>query len=290
MKKIIYFLTLIMLLLMVSCSRKEYSSEVLYPLKDWVEIANNIYVNTGEYFKVNSVLVVDGKEAVLIDTGYDKIEGERIKNFIDENDITLKNIIITHNHSDHTSNISLFNLPNEMIIKKSSNSDGIVIKVGDKNLRLIDTYGHNLDNHLSVEIVEDNILVAGDVYVTNLLPLLNYGGTSKLKSTLMMIKEKNYNIIIPGHGDIIDTKSGIKRQIDYIDNVEKAIVKLNNQYGKPIDKNNLREFQKYLNSNINVFDCIPNDLNIDFNIDKAASDHKLNIRVIADYILPQKDN
>jgi glyoxylase-like metal-dependent hydrolase (beta-lactamase superfamily II) len=128
-----------------------------------------------------------------------------MKAYMTANDITLKQIIITHEHTDHVANLDAF-LDESVSLFKFENitQDVHEFTFGDKHLQIFATPGHYSDQHLSVTI-NDRILVAGDILATNIKPtdLLKYGGTrDTLYKTLEQLNQNNYDIIIPGHGDI----------------------------------------------------------------------------------------
>ncbi|GLC31957.1 MBL fold metallo-hydrolase [Clostridium omnivorum] len=191
-------------------------------------INDNIVVNTDPtVVKVNSTLVYSGKEAVLIDTGADTNEAKRMKDFIQKNSLKLTNIIFTHYHFDHVSLQPEFAAKDTKLIRGENITDGQEIKVGDKTLRLIKTPGHDEDHDISVEIVDYNILVAGDIVLNCEIPIFNSAQLiPKLKSSLEIIKKKEYDAIIPGHGELIEPRKAVQRNLDYINNLERYIDKI----------------------------------------------------------------
>lgn len=106
---------------------------------DTLKITENIYLIRDiywEYITINSFLVIDGKDAALIDAGIKKT-GEKILEYIISNDINLKYIIITHAHGDHYGSASM--------IKKRTNAKVAchimdVPYLEDKELQFKETY------------------------------------------------------------------------------------------------------------------------------------------------------
>lgn len=101
--------------------------------------------------------------------------------------------------------------------------------------------------------------------VTNLLPLINYGGTVEpLIETLEKIKQKNYSLIIPGHGDILDTNKTMEVNLDYLINVRRIVSDIIKS-GKPL--NDL--------SRVRIEDCLKDTSRLD--PDYTQRDHAANL-------------
>lgn len=182
----------------------KYSKYNITAENKWTVIDNDIFVSTGVMNMVNLVLVTSGNEATLIDTGYNKDEAARIKDYIDQNNLSLKNIIITHSHADHTANLDMFRDDNVNEFTYYNSNDNQIINMGDKKFNIVYTPGHNGDEHMSVEI-DDKILVTGDIISSLYDPsyFLRFGGNEEhLIKTLEQLKQKEYTLIIPGHGQI----------------------------------------------------------------------------------------
>lgn len=191
----------------------------------WKQVTDEVFISTGTYARVNMVLVVSKGEAALIDTGANQEEALRVKEYIQSNNLVIDKLFITHMHSDHVANIPMFEVSVENTYDYTNTTDNQIIKMGDRSFKILHTPGHSNDNHISVELVEDNILVAGDVVPTNVAPLIAYGGDSNtLSTTLKRIKKNKYSLIIPGHGDLFDTKRTVEIQLEYLEKA-KALVK-----------------------------------------------------------------
>jgi len=91
--------------------------------------------------------------------------------------LALENIIVTHFHGDHTGNYGMFKVPDENFFTPRVTTDGQIIEMGEAKLKIVKTPGHADDLHDSVELVNENILIAGDVVVTNVGSNLMYGGS-----------------------------------------------------------------------------------------------------------------
>lgn len=214
-------------------------------------ISEGVFVSTGDYVKVNVGLIVSGQEAAIIDTGlayedYTPNEALRVKQYIEENNLKLKYIILTHGHLDHVGNLSMFESTDTITYDPTNTEDGQIVSLGDKTFKFIRTPGHYNDEHMSIELVNENILFAGDVVVTSLPSAVGFQGNFKnLIPTLEMLRTKNYSIIVPGHGDIINPHEALRLNLEYHKNVEKYVTKIINDGGT---------LQEVLN--ISLTDCI----------------------------------
>lgn len=228
---------------------KRVSAEPIQPrfsvVSGMQKIVEGVFVSTGDYVKVNMGLIVSGNEAALIDTGapdnlydgydvppYVPNEALRVKQYLDENNLKLKYIILTHRHLDHAGNLAMFESPDTKTFDPGNTQDGQLITLGDKTFKAIRTIGHFNDEHMSIELVKENILFAGDVVVTNLPTAVAFQGNFKgLVPTLEMLRTKNYSIIVPGHGDILEPHETIRMNLEYLNNVEKYVTKIINDGG-----------------------------------------------------------
>ncbi len=171
----------------------------------WTEVGKDIYVFSSTYYRANMTLIVSDKEAVLIDTGMYDAECQNVLDFIRERNIKIKTIIITHDHNDHVANLDKFKSEDVVVISPENATDNQIVSLGDKNLNIMFTEGHYYPNsHISLEIENQSILIAGDTidndYVAS--AIAPGGDINKLIITLKMLQNKNYQIVIPGHGDV----------------------------------------------------------------------------------------
>ncbi len=234
----------------------EYDLEKINSSGSWKQVCEGIYVITGDYptiSKVNMVLITDADKATLIDAGNGETEGILVKNYLENNNISLENLILTHKHSDHINNAELLTKDKRVNIYTFDNSkDGQIIDMGKIKFKIIVTPGHCSDQHISVELVNEKILVAGDVVVTSYLPLLISGGDAKtLEDTLIKLKKNNYELIIPGHGDIVEAKEAVNINLDYLKNAKKKVSEIIKNGSKDINGTELRELR-----NIKLEECI----------------------------------
>lgn len=59
--------------------------------------------------KSNTLLLTYNKKGLLLDTGYDREDTEKIIKFLNDNGVILDNVIISHFHRDHIQGIDLLN-------------------------------------------------------------------------------------------------------------------------------------------------------------------------------------
>lgn len=203
--------------------------------EEWTEIDETVYVFSSDFYLANAVLVVSGKEAILVDTGENETDREKIERFLHERKLTLKNIIITHMHSDHVANLDAFKTEEMAVITPENAMEGQTITVGEKTLKVTFTEGHyQPGGHISVEVLELNLLIAGDVFCNNILPPIAAGGELEaLLATLERLKKAEYRLIVPGHGEVEDSEIIFERQLEYLNNakerVEQVLVEQGNE-------------------------------------------------------------
>jgi len=225
LRKNMYLSIVVMLILTVGCSgsNAEVEGDSIFNFGTtlgMVSVDDEIFISSGTYEQVNMILIVSGNTGTLIDAGNDLGEANRVITFIENNNITIENIIITHRHSDHVQNIGMFETEETNLYDYDNTEDGQVIEMGKHMMQILHTPGHADDKHISVEL-NDNILIAGDIITSNLDPLivLKYGGNKEaLLETLERLKQRNYELIIPGHGIIVEGSTIIDDHIEKLNN------------------------------------------------------------------------
>jgi len=218
-KRILILISFAVLLLLaiISCGTKEkvaFQFDQIKKEAGWTQITENIFVSTEK--GVNITLVVSGKEATVIDTGYQVNEAKRIKDYLEKNGIKLKYVIITHLHPDHTANQSMFKEMGAAVYMPPKIENALQLSMGKEKFKIIHTPGHAGNSHFSVEIINHHFLVAGDVITNDWLPYIE-GTSATLLGTLKMIQEANYKLIIPGHGELIEAVPTVQRPLIYLE-------------------------------------------------------------------------
>ena len=190
----------------------------------------NIKPNKGAFGYASITLLKDGNEKILFDTGSYGVRNV-IKDLLKKEKID--KLFISHLHFDHCSNLDLFRNSKIYINEKElrnlyeNNDDSDLYKpllkiineydvntfndeinISD-NIKIVLTYGHTV-GHSSLEFKQGKrrILVAGDA-IKSLNDYLNINKYGNAKNPDKYIKTKeniknNYDVIIPGHSDIID--------------------------------------------------------------------------------------
>jgi len=233
------YLVAVIVLLLISiggCSTDDSSLQV-NAKENWTEVGNSIYIFTSDFYLANITLVVSNGEGILIDTGANKEDQEKIQQFLKENNIKLSNIIITHKHMDHYANINALKTEDMIPVTPENAKQGQQIQLGDKTLRIIFTEGHFAPKgHISVELLEDNVLIAGDVICNGIVPPVSAGGNLfDLMNTLEELQKHKYSLIIPGHGDIVPTKKIFQINLGYLENAKQHVEQLMAKGGKITD-------------------------------------------------------
>lgn len=190
----------------------------------------NIKPNKGAFGYASITLLKDGNEKILFDTGSYGVRNV-IKDLLKKEKID--KLFISHLHFDHCSNLDLFRNSKIYINEKElrnlyeNNDDSDLYKpllkiineydvntFNDEinisnNIKIVLTYGHTV-GHSSLEFKQGKrrILVVGDA-IKSLNDYLNINKYGNAQNSDKYIKTKeniknNYDVIIPGHSDIID--------------------------------------------------------------------------------------
>jgi glyoxylase-like metal-dependent hydrolase (beta-lactamase superfamily II) len=199
--------------------------------RDWYEINDDIIVCSNTHERDNNMtMVISGNEVTLIDVGSGgsqseaKAEGftrpggqsDRVKQYIDEHNLIVKNVIITHDHYDHRGNFDMFVTEGVEVFEAHTIKNNQVVTMGDKTFRLFYTQGHTeINEHISVEINGD-ILVTGDVLCDVAMPrdlLASRDHIEPYIATLEYLRSQQYPLIIPGHGKLFTDNGRINEYL-----------------------------------------------------------------------------
>lgn len=179
-------------------------------------------------YGVNCYILGDDKNmvAAVIDPGGD---ADIISSIIEENDFTLKYIILTHGHADHTgavrqlkekfqSEIIIHAMDNELIQNSNLNysvqmgmdevnfeadilvHDNDKIELGDIVLDVIHTPGHTKG---SICLITEDIMFTGDTLFAGSMGRtdLHGGSDDQMQKSLRKLKSMGQDYtILPGHG------------------------------------------------------------------------------------------
>lgn len=248
----------------------------------YAQVKEDIHVFSGEVSE-NMTLIISGKDATIIDTGALPIDGDikrganRLKKMLEEKQLHVRNIINTHYDLDHISNTAMF-ISNEpkgsvRVYGPDTTTDGQTIIMGDKVLRVLFTPGHAAMRvgHISIELVNENILVAGDVLYTNFIPCMMLKDSPKAYiATLEKIKKAKYKIIIPGHGSILNSDYTVKRPLSYMRSLDKNVKKVIEAGGD----------LKAVRRNIKLLDCFKDVRGMNIKDPYQITFHRSNLRQV----------
>jgi glyoxylase-like metal-dependent hydrolase (beta-lactamase superfamily II) len=165
------------------------------------------------------------KEAAVVDSSFNAAE---IARELKDNEFTLKYIINTHGHSDHTAgNYELHAAFGAKIVAHSSSrarydipvEDGEILQVGNLPIKVIYTPGHTTDG-ISLLVDEKKVLTGDTLFVGECGRTDFAGGNSKsmynsLFNKLMALDDSVE--VYPGHdyGDKKSSTIGDERRLNY---------------------------------------------------------------------------
>jgi cyclase len=224
-------------------------------------VSEDIYVFTSEmYAQVTSGAIVAPEGAVVIDTLAFPVETLEIKEFLEKQlGTTVRYIINTHYHADHTNGNCFF--PRAHVIghklcrelldtvgrtgleraqEESSDLAGISIVLptilmdrsslflhaGKKTLQLISSPGHSPDS-ISVLFKEDRILFAGDMMMP--IPYIVDGDPDDMIRSLQALPSMGLENVVQGHGEVIlrgEIDEAVKSGVKYLDLARKKVEQL----------------------------------------------------------------
>jgi glyoxylase-like metal-dependent hydrolase (beta-lactamase superfamily II) len=205
--------------------------------------------------KAGAILTKEG--AILIDTLFYPDETRDIKDFLEKRlDQTVRYVINTHYHADHTQGTYLF--PEARVISHtlcrefldSAGRDGlermkeqspeleevkivlpdmifdtghINIYLGGKTVQISPCPGHSPDI-ISVLVVNDRIMFASDNMMP--VPTIFDGSYGDLVKTLESMQAMSLDSIVQGHGEVIlrgEVQDLIESDLAYLSNIKEAV-------------------------------------------------------------------
>ena len=208
--------------------------------------------NTGFIIGDNSILVIDAGPSYL----YASKVIEVIKSY---SNLPIKYLVVTHHHADHSFGISRYlEIDTEIIMAEAEAKR--YLKYGNRSLRqLRDLIGEewflntkinsfknkekkypiNLDlgnRNITVELYEEghsdgdlivkdkisNILFVGDLVFTQRAPTSPHANIYNWKNYLDEIMKKDWDYLIPGHGNIVKNKEDILQTKNWINFIDKT--------------------------------------------------------------------
>ena len=231
-------------------------------------ISDDIYIFTSRrYAQVKAGAILTKEGAILIDTLFYPDETRAIKDFLEKRlDQTVRYVINTHYHADHTQGTYLF--PEARVISHtlcrefldSAGRDGlermkeqspeleevkivlpdmifdtghINIYLGGKTVQISPCPGHSPDI-ISVLVVNDRIMFASDNMMP--VPTIFDGSYGDLVKTLESMQAMSLDSIVQGHGEVIlrgEVQDLLESDLAYLSNIKEAVQGVVNQ-GDPL--------------------------------------------------------
>lgn len=229
----------------------------IYALLGPAELPN---AHNGGYM-VNSALILGGKGAILIDSGFSDEVGAHIRKAAEKlTRLPITHVINTHHHGDHTlGNIAfpgaeIISSENCKKLVQDTGADWIAIAEGmigrklpnTKPIPATRTYASktrtpveingvkmelwvpeaaHTQGDMLVWLPDDRVLVAGDVLMSTTTPSFRDADSKKWVQTLADVQQYPAKTIIPGHGPLMsmkDAKAMHKRMAAFYAGVEKV--------------------------------------------------------------------
>jgi cyclase len=221
-------------------------------------ISDDIYIFTSRrYAQVKAGAILTKEGAILIDTLFYPDETRAIKDFLEKRlDQTVRYVINTHYHADHTQGTYLF--PEARVISHTlcrefldtAGRDGlermkeqspeleevkivlpdmifdtghINIYLGGKTVQISPCPGHSPDI-ISVLVVNDRIMFASDNMMP--VPTIFDGSYGDLVKTLESMQAMSLDSIVQGHGEVIlrgEVQELIESDLAYLSNIKEAV-------------------------------------------------------------------
>jgi glyoxylase-like metal-dependent hydrolase (beta-lactamase superfamily II) len=209
------------------------------------------------YAQVNAGLIVGPEWSAVIDTMAYPVETRELKDFV-ENRLasTVRYVILTHYHADHTLGTCLFpgavvlghrecrrlldergrrglaeaqetnrELRDLQVVLPDVLVDGgtVSLRVGRRTLELIPMPGHSPDG-LGVLVEEDRVLFSGDAMMP--LPYLIDGDIESMAASLRRIPRMKLENLVQGHGEVIlrgEIQNAVRANLNYLAALERHI-------------------------------------------------------------------
>lgn len=93
--------------------------------------------------------------------------------------------------------------------------------LGDIQARILLTSGHTKSN-ISVYVPKDKVLYCGDMILRDIIPNLEEGNVFDWRiwlDSLGIIDEIDIEVVIPGHGGVIQSEADVKREVERMKNI-----------------------------------------------------------------------
>ena len=155
--------------------------------------------------------IITKDKTIIIDPGD---EANKIIRYLDDNNLDLDAILITHHHFDHVGALEDVLKYKKVDVYDSKLKEGNY-NISGFNIEVIHTEGHTSDS-VSYYFKDYNIMFVGDFIFEGSIGRcdLPTGDIEKMKESINKIKKYNDDIILyPGHGN--KTMLGIEKKTNY---------------------------------------------------------------------------
>jgi cyclase len=225
-------------------------------------VSDDIYVFTSDlYAQVTASAIVTREGIVVIDTLPFPVETREMIEYLRAlGQGSIKYLVNTHWHGDHTNGNYLFDDKVELVCHKRCQQlmaefgevaldesrenapllDEVVIRVpdvvfdegdlvlhvGNKSIEMTLTPGHTLDSTVAY-VREDKVLLAADTVMP--VPYFVWGDRREFKNSLMLLKDYNLESIVQGHGEVLlrgEIPGSLESSIRYLDVLEQKVAEV----------------------------------------------------------------
>ena len=221
------------------------------------EIIAGVYTVDHAVAEGKNAIIVGQRAVWAIDAGTYAHEGQEMADFIHGLGSEANRLLYTHGHGDHVLGSGAFRgaetvahdlmptecrhlLPQLAARAKISEvelaaqitwptitfSHELTLDLGDRRLRLFPTPGHSQDG-ISVLLEAEKLLVAGDAFVTGIVPAIGNGDSRVLEATLRRLAQMELEIVVPGHGEVVYGRANVQDwlqwTIDYLVGIRTAV-------------------------------------------------------------------
>jgi glyoxylase-like metal-dependent hydrolase (beta-lactamase superfamily II) len=223
-------------------------------------VAEDIYTFTSDlYAQVTAGVILTAEGTIVIDTLPFPVETREMLSFVEEQGTgTVRYVINTHYHSDHTNGNFLFpeadvighrlcrdrllDLGQHRIAQAKKQTPGLsevelrlpnitferdmYVHLGERSLYLTPLPGHTIDC-IGIFVEGDKILFAGDAMLP--VPHVAWGETEMSADSLQAIGALKPDTVIQGHGQLLlrgELAIEIESSLEYLDCIKEKVQKL----------------------------------------------------------------
>ncbi len=193
--------------------------------------------------EVNSYLLIKQKDAIVIDPGFN---GDQINDFCQLNDISIKDVLLTHGHFDHIKGIEKLAKNHQFKIHVSE-ADAKMLS--DENMNYAKAFGQTFrkpDNIEVIVLLNDKIEILGEKLTIFFTPGHTKGSICILHENKLFSGDTLFSDSI-GRTDLVTGSSiDIKRSLELLKKVVSNKVMVYPGHGKSSEMKKIKEENYYL--------------------------------------------